>query len=192
LAVSQFNFTVVQAFCGRFNVEKVIRLTKKYLFSEELRMQKTKPKGGVAAELAAELERLQELADFGHRLRVAWEPCGSRFLAGEVKDDIVFIYEEDFDKALETLRHEFLDFLVCSAVKPYEQATTFYKAMINGLIESLAKTAYLEKEHAVESLLRLFSGESLCAVNVEVDGKKEKKAGKSCLKMRKQEKARLI
>jgi hypothetical protein len=178
LAVSQFNFTVVQAFCGRFNVEKVIRLTKKYLFSEELGMQKT-TKGGVAAELAAELERLQEVANFGHGLRVVWQPRGSRLLSGEVKEDKVFIYEENFDKAFETLRHEFLEFLVCSAIKPYEQATLFYRAMINGLIESLAKTAYLEKEHVLESLMHLVICGNCGAVNVEVEGKGEKKAEKA-------------
>jgi hypothetical protein len=57
-----------------------------------------------------------------------------------------------------------------------------YRAMVNGVIESLGKTAYLEKEHVLESLLHLVSDGSHCAANVEVPGKREKKAGKTVSK----------
>jgi hypothetical protein len=107
--------------------------------------------------LKAELERLKDLLDSGRQLTVAWVPQRRSSLAGEVKGDVIFVYDEGSQEALETLRHEFLDFLISKAIRPYEQATIFYRAMLNGLLEKLGEIAYLEKERVVEAFTRILS-----------------------------------
>jgi len=54
------------------------------------------------------------------------------------------------------LHHEFIDYAVSMAVKPYEKVTAFYATMINSLIVKLSEEAYKEKEKAIEALARLF------------------------------------
>jgi hypothetical protein len=78
-------------------------------------------------------------------------------LSGEVKNDVILIYEEEPEKAIDTLRHEFIDYLVWLAVRPYEQTTMLYRAMFKGLLERLGENAYEEKERAVEAISRIFS-----------------------------------
>jgi len=104
-----------------------------------------------------ELERLKKATGFGHELRVVWCRSCSSSLSGKVEDDVVYVYEENFDEALNVLRHEFFDYLVSFAVKPYERAASYYRAMVNALIKKLGEEAYLEKEKVVEVLKRAFS-----------------------------------
>jgi hypothetical protein len=106
--------------------------------------------------LNAELERLKNLTGLGLKLTVAWLPKADLSLGGEVKNEVILIYEEEPQRAVETLQHEFLDFLICKAIEPYEQTTVLYKAMINGLLEKLGEKAYFEKERIVEALVRIF------------------------------------
>ncbi|RJS90887.1 hypothetical protein CW705_04930 [Candidatus Bathyarchaeota archaeon] len=39
-------------------------------------------------------------------LRLVWMPTANNGLRGEIKNDCVYIYEVDPDKAIETLKHE--------------------------------------------------------------------------------------
>ncbi len=122
-----------------------------------------KPKTGqqecseIVESLEAELERLKRLTNFGLTLRVVWSPRGSSEFSGTVKNDTIFIYEENSLKALEILRHEFLDWLVCQAVKPYEKIANLFSTMFNSLLEQLGNDAYKEKEAVIEALERMFS-----------------------------------
>jgi hypothetical protein len=106
------------------------------------------------ALLEAELARLKSLTGLGHPLTVVWHPLVRSPLSGEVKKNVIFIYEEEIGKALITLRHEFIDFLVCLAIKPYEKAAIFYKTMINSLLKKLSEDAYVEKEQVVEGIAK--------------------------------------
>jgi len=106
----------------------------------------------VEDKLQNELERLKALTKIGFELRVKWCPNNMSSLSGKVEDDIIYIYELDSRKALDVLRHEFLDYLVSVAIRPYEKVASLYKTMVNALIEKLGEEAYLEKEKVVEAI----------------------------------------
>ena len=108
----------------------------------------------VDVKLQDELKRLKALTQIGFELRVKWCPTSVSSLSGKVEDGVIYIYEVDSRKAVEILRHEFLDYLVSVAIRPYEKAASFYRAMANALIEKLGEEAYLEKERVVEAIMK--------------------------------------
>ena len=99
-----------------------------------------------------ELQHLRELFGCGWNLGVRWLPGGSDSLAAEVRDDIILIYEEDPVKAISVLRHEFLDYLVCKAVKPYQDLINVQRTTVNAVLKELQEEAHREKEKIVEKL----------------------------------------
>ena len=109
-------------------------------------------------KLESELERFKLALNLGHELRVEWLPGQVRHfhgkqLSGEVLDGTIHIYERDEEKALSTLRHEFLDHVVCQVIEPY-------KSIANKLISAMNEEAYRKKEKLIERLscLRLPDG----------------------------------
>lgn len=102
----------------------------------------------IQLRLEEELERLKALLEIGYELEVVHLPDPTSRLAGEVKGSKIFIYEDDEKKAVEALRHEFLDYLVSQAIEPY-------RFVANGLIRMLNEIAYKKKEKVVEALLKL-------------------------------------
>jgi len=102
----------------------------------------------IEAKLQKKLERLKKKLNIGHELRVVWLPTPSSKLSGEVKDHVIYIYEPDENKAIETLRHEYIDYLVSQAIEPYKTAA-------NAFIKLLNETAYKKKEEVVDALLKL-------------------------------------
>lgn len=105
-------------------------------------------RGAVQKRLEDELERIQEKLGLGLDLRVMWTPNAHSRLSGEVKGNVILIYEDDADKAFETLRHEVLDYFISQAIKPYRDVT-------NRLITMVNEEAYKRKERVVEALTRL-------------------------------------
>jgi hypothetical protein len=99
--------------------------------------------------LEEELERLKRLLKMGYELKVVWSPNNNSNLSGEVKGETIYIYEEECDKALETLRHEFLDHAISQVIEPYRNVT-------NKLITLINEEAYRRKERLVEGLTRVF------------------------------------
>ncbi|MGQ9469463.1 MAG: hypothetical protein ACUVTD_06520 [Nitrososphaerales archaeon] len=95
--------------------------------------------------LEEELERLKRKLKMGYELKVVLLPDNNSSLAGEVKGETIFIYEEDFEKALETLRHEFLDYSISKTIEPY-------KEIANKLIIYINEEAYRRKEKLIEAL----------------------------------------
>jgi len=104
--------------------------------------------------LKNELGRLKDLTKMGLELRLVWCPTHVSSLSGKIEESIIYIYEEDSGKALDVLRHEFFDYLVSVAITPYERAASFYRAMVNALIEKLGEEAYSEKERVVEAIMK--------------------------------------
>lgn len=96
-------------------------------------------------KLQEELERLKRLSKLVSKLSVSWEPTSNGPLSGEVRNNIIRIYESDERKAMEVLYHEFIDYAVSLAIEPY-------KEVINELIKLLNKSAYRRKEDVVEGL----------------------------------------
>jgi len=97
--------------------------------------------------LLDELERLKNTLNVGHELVLEWLPDKSKKICGEVKGNRVLVYDEDEQVALTTLRHEFVDYVMCQAIEPYRKVT-------NKLIELLNEEAYLRKEKLADALAR--------------------------------------
>jgi hypothetical protein len=98
--------------------------------------------------LSKELERLKRKLGLGYELIVEWLPGGKLEICGEVKENAILIYEVDEKKALETLKHEFLDYLVSKCVEPYEKVANLLIKMVND-------EGYARKERLVEVLKKL-------------------------------------
>ena len=98
--------------------------------------------------LEEELERLKQKLRMGYELKVVWLPDNSSSLSGEVKGETIYVYEEDFDKAIDTLRHEFLDYAISKVIEPYRDVT-------NKLIMLINEEAYRRKEKLIQSLAGL-------------------------------------
>ena len=103
--------------------------------------------GDLTAKLETELERLKHHLGLGHHLGVKWIPNDGK-LSGEVNGDCIYVYEKEEKLALETLRHEFLDYAISQAIEPY-------KEVANRLILMMNDGAYRSKEKIVEALSRL-------------------------------------
>ena len=101
--------------------------------------------------------RLQEefkamMAKLGvQNLKLVWVPDLGKGLSGEVRNNVVYIYEKDEVEAIETLKHELIDYLVTSKiVKPLVD-------LVNLLIKSRESDVYREKETIVEVLSKMLS-----------------------------------
>jgi hypothetical protein len=115
----------------------------------EARMhRKVSTSDSIQTTLEVELKRTKEKLGFGHELRVVWIPNKDSKLSGEVKDNIIYVYEPDEDTALQTLKHEIIDYAISQAIEPY-------KSIANKLIQLLNETAYKKKEEIVENLTKL-------------------------------------
>jgi hypothetical protein len=98
--------------------------------------------------LKHELTRLKFKFRMGHELKLQWIPnSGSK--SGEVTGTTIRIYEADSKKALDTLRHEFIEYLLTrDLVAPY-------KRLINKLISLFEEEMYDRKEKLIERLQEL-------------------------------------
>jgi len=106
----------------------------------------------VKARLEEELERLKRRVGLGLDLHVVWAPHRIKYnidgnpLSGEVKGNTIIIYDSSLDRALETLRHEFLDYIISHEIEEP------YKMLINRLIEVFESVMYKKKERVIERL----------------------------------------
>ncbi len=55
-----------------------------------------------------------------------WIPNKNSRISGEVRGDYIYVYDEDREVALETLKHEFVDYAISKVVEPYKEMTTNY------------------------------------------------------------------
>ena len=95
-----------------------------------------------------ELERLKQKLGLGHELELKWLLGKDKNLSGEVRGTCICIYEVSEEKALETLKHEFLDYVISKAIEPYER-------IANKLIQLTNEEAYKRKEKLTEALVKL-------------------------------------
>jgi len=66
--------------------------------------------------LEEELESLKKLTGMGSYLRLLWFPLEDPDRHGEVKCDVIIIYDKDDEVAVRTLRHEFFDHLITKEI----------------------------------------------------------------------------
>ena len=92
------------------------------------------------------LNNLKELFRDGYELDVVWAPRENGGLAGEVRSGKIYIYENDPLKAEEILTHEFIDYLIAKAVRPYLE-------VVNTIIKLVNRQAHQEKEKIVDRLV---------------------------------------
>ena len=104
----------------------------------------------LSQRLEAELEWLKRFFALGLDLQVVWKPSPDGALSGEVKNNLIYVFEVDEEKAVGTLRHEFLDYCLSQAIEPYKEVTNRLICMIN-------EDAYRRKERIVEALVKLLN-----------------------------------
>jgi hypothetical protein len=102
----------------------------------------------VLQTLETELAHLKSKFQMGQELELQWTPNdGSK--SGEIAGTTIRVYEADATKALDTLRHEFIEYILTrDLVAPY-------KRLINKLISLFEEEMYDRKEDLVERLQRL-------------------------------------
>jgi len=105
-------------------------------------------KRNIQQRLERELESLKVKLSLNEGLSVVWKPTPSKDVSGEVKGRTIYVYENCEGKALDTLRHEVLDYCVSQAIEPYKEVT-------NRLIKMINDDAYKRKERIVEKLKSL-------------------------------------
>lgn len=106
----------------------------------------------IEERLKNELKALKRKAGITDDLEVIWAPDADSKLSGEVKGKKIYIYEEDEEKAVNTLIHEFIDLLVSRALEPYI-------SLVNVMIKLLNDIAYRRKEETIETIVRLLASQ---------------------------------
>jgi hypothetical protein len=103
--------------------------------------------------LEKKLEILKRKLSLNDKLRVIWMSDQTNKLSGEIKDQTIFIYEPNRNKASLTLVHELVDYCVSQAIEPYKEVT-------NSLIKFINREAYKKKEKIVETISMLLIEEN--------------------------------
>jgi len=100
-------------------------------------------------KLQALLEVLKVNTGMGYELSVRWVPDPGSDRHGEVKGNVVYIYDGSEERALLTLKHEFIDYCVSrEIVEPLVKWINMEKRLIEDLI-------YKRKERVIEGLLKI-------------------------------------
>lgn len=106
----------------------------------------------ILQQLKTELIHLKQKFGMGQELKLEWMPNNGP-KSGEVTGGTIHIYEADEAKALNTLQHEFIEYLLMN------ELVAPYKGLVNKLISLFEEEMYKRKETLVEKLLEA----SLCA-----------------------------
>ena len=94
------------------------------------------------------LEQLQGQTGLGQQLKLQWIPNGSATLAGEVRENIIYLYDASYEEEAETLIEEFVEYCIAEASKPYITA-------LNSLIKSINEEAYRRRDKAAKAIAKL-------------------------------------
>lgn len=90
----------------------------------------------------------QTLDRLGIPLVVVWTPNPNMSVHGEIKQNVLCVYDEQPDDVWPTFVHEVIEYKL-------KNVTRVYRSMINSLIEGYEKLAYQEKEEFIEFIPRL-------------------------------------
>ncbi len=103
----------------------------------------------VSKVLEKELLRLEKKLPVGESLVLSWRPQPDSQVSGEVRGNTLYVYSETVDEALETLRHEYIDYVLTRGiVRPLV-------AIVNNLIKLRETEIYSQKERIVAQLIKL-------------------------------------
>lgn len=108
-------------------------------------------------------EQMQDcLCRLGVNLNVIWKPDSSKSAHGEIKGNVIFLYDSNESEVWRTFTHEVTEYKLQNVTRPY-------RLMINSLIEALEKSVYAEKEQFIDFLPKM----------IEVIKENQTKAGKA-------------
>jgi hypothetical protein len=102
----------------------------------------------VQAVLEREFVRLEKLIPFDGVTGVSWKPESRGKLSGQVMDGVIYVYDQNLNDAVDTLKHEYLD---CVLTQKIVNPLT---AIVNIFIEDKTHEVYREKERIVECLVK--------------------------------------
>ena len=97
---------------------------------------------------------MKEKAGLGFELEVYRRPGFKKYskegkeLRGEVQGNKIFLYDEDFEEAKETLLHEFIEYLVGQTNDPYRR-------LVNALVSLFEDQAYSQREKIIKALAKI-------------------------------------
>ncbi len=113
--------------------------------------------------LREELENLKRKTGMGSYLGILWIPLEDPDRHGEVKGDVIILYDKDEEVAVRTLRHEFFDHLITrEIVDPLVNYINLQKNLIDKLI-------YERKEAIVEKMVDLLPKDNSLVVSELLD-----------------------
>jgi|GEM_PF-2305448 len=103
--------------------------------------------------LIKELQRLQQTTNIGYEVKLQWLPGEIQFnngkqLAEQVIGDTIFIYAKNPERALNLMRHGFMEWILNQHTSPYRQ-------LVNKLITLFEEQYYERKEKLIESLMNI-------------------------------------
>jgi len=109
--------------------------------------------------LEKELHRLAVKYGRGKELRVVHDPrdvTGTIIdqtlnIKGEVVDHTIFVYDESLEEALDTLTHEYFEYVF--DVVFIRRHQNLFNAMIEGFTKAFEKEFYADKEGYIETLV---------------------------------------
>jgi hypothetical protein len=78
------------------------------------------------------------LCRLGVNLNVRWQPDSSKSVHGEVKGNVIFLYDDSEKEAWSTFTHEVTEYKLQAVTRPY-------RILVNNLIEAVEKSIYTEK-----------------------------------------------
>lgn len=111
--------------------------------SEGVNIRKTKP------QFALVQKQMQDcLIQLGINLLVVWKPDNSKSVHGEIKGNVIFLYDSEKAEAWSTFTHEVTEYKLQAVTRPY-------RILVNNLIETVEKSIYAEKEQFIEFLPKM-------------------------------------
>lgn len=101
------------------------------------------------AQFALVQEQMQDcLCRLGVNLNVKWQPDCSKSVHGEIKGNVILLYDSNEAEAWLTFTHEITEYKLQNVTRPY-------RLMINSLIDALEKSVYAEKEQFIDFLPKM-------------------------------------
>ena len=95
------------------------------------------------------LGRMQEvLNSLGINLKVLWQPDCTKTVHGEIKGNVIFLYDAEVSEVWRTFAHEVIEYKLQAVTRPY-------RILVNSLIEAFEKSVYAEKEQFIDLLPKM-------------------------------------
>jgi hypothetical protein len=88
------------------------------------------------------------LCRLGVNLKVRWQPDSSKSVHGEIKGDVIFLFDSNESEVWRTFAHEVAEYKL-------QNVTRLYRLLINNLIDVFEKSIYAEKEQFIDFLPKM-------------------------------------